>query len=125
MGNSNSCEVKIKPVPTIIGKYERSFFSFLFDWYWKMSNNSKNLLWSIIFAILIVHYVRKDISFLNVLYTIILTTLLYIIFSSATGSNLEGSLNPTAYPIPPHLGLYGVSKVNKYPYYYNNILPDQ
>ena len=46
---------------------------------------------------------------------IILSLIIYILLSSARGSNLVGSVPSVGYPIGPHLGLGGVSLQNRYP----------
>ena len=55
---------------------------------------------------------------LAIFVAILLGFLIYLLISSATGRNLEGSLPFSTYPGPPHLGLDGIDLVNHYP---NNV----
>ncbi len=49
----------------------------------------------------------------TVIVIVLLTILILLIMNSSVGVNYEGSLPSTTYPIPPHLGLDGVSLVNR------------
>ena len=67
----------------------------------------------VLLAILLVYFVVDKFTPGNVVVTILLAILLYIFYNNMTGSNLAGSLPKATYPIPPHLGLDGVSLANQ------------
>ena len=71
---------------------------------------------SFMLALFIVALLRPIMDGLMPLFVIILTTLFMIIFINWNGTNLTGSVSPVTNPIPPHLGLGGVSLENRYPY---------
>jgi len=73
-----------------------------------------SVLFPLVIASCIILLIKRTFN-IGILLTIIpLTILLYIIFTSITGTGLAGSVDPTIYPIMPHLGLGGVSLQNKY-----------
>lgn len=77
-------------------------------------------LWStsilaFVMAAALVFMANRDITITGVIVTLLLGALIFLLLSSATGSNIEDSLPSTTYPIPPHLGLGGVSLENRYP----------
>ena len=67
----------------------------------------------IILAVAIVYFVVKEITFSTVALTGLLAVFFYLFQSNMSGSNLAGSLPPATYPIPPHLGLDGISQRNR------------
>jgi len=67
----------------------------------------------IILAVGIVYLVAKDFNFATFLIIVLLAIFFYIFQHNMTGSNLAGSLPPATYPIPPHLGLDGISLENR------------
>ncbi len=76
------------------------------------SEKFKISLLAFLIALIIVFSVVNKFNIVTVIVIITLTTLLLIIMRSSRGQNLEGSLPNTIYPIPPHLGLDGISLVN-------------
>ena len=69
----------------------------------------RKLLFSIGLAILMVMAVVRRISVVAILSIIMLSVIFYIMFSNMSGDNISGSLPYATYPLPPHLGLDGVS----------------
>jgi len=68
---------------------------------------------SFLIATIIVLSVHTKFNIVTVLVIITLTVLISLIIHSSRGSNREGSLPSATYPIPPHLGLDGISLVNR------------
>ncbi len=75
----------------------------------------RNSIIAFVLAAVLVFAANKSLSFVGFLVTLLLGSLLFLLISSATGSNIEGSLPSTTYPIPPHLGIDGVSLENRWP----------
>ena len=65
-----------------------------------------------IVALLIVLTTVTKFNMATMIVIILLTLIILLIVNSSVGVNYEGSLPSTTYPIPPHLGLDGVSLVN-------------
>ena len=72
-------------------------------------------LFSFMFALLTVFAITRKLNGISIAVTLIITGIVFLLASSATGQNLEGSLPSTTYPVPPHLGLGDVSLQNWYP----------
>ena len=70
---------------------------------------------SLVLSVVLVFMATGKFTILSGIVTVIITGLIYLLLSSARGQNLEGSLPSVGYPIPPHLGLDGVSLGNIYP----------
>ena len=70
---------------------------------------------SFFFALLLVFLATRRFDIATGAVTLIVTGLTFLLASSATGQNLEGSLPSTTYPVPPHLGLGDVTLQNHYP----------
>jgi len=68
-----------------------------------------NFFWAFIVSLIIVYLVRKSFDYVSWILIATLTILLFIIFRSAHGMNEYRSLPYATYPLPPHLGLDGVS----------------
>lgn len=66
-----------------------------------------------IISILIVLSVMTRFNIGVVFIVLILMVLIITILNSSRSTNYEDSLPSTTYPIPPHLGLDGVSLVNR------------
>jgi len=82
------------------------------------SNIFVNYVISFALSISLVYAATGKLNKLSLFVSVLLGFLLYLLISSATGRNLEGSLPFSTYPSPPHLGLDGVDLVNYYP---NNV----
>lgn len=70
-------------------------------------------LTAFVLSILIVLSVVTKFNISVIFIVLILMTLIMIIMNSSRSTNYEDSLPSTTYPIPPHLGLDGVSLVNR------------
>ena len=68
-----------------------------------------SFFWAFIVSLLIVYLVRKSFDYISWVLITTLTILLFVIFRSAKGTGYYGSLPQATYPLPPHLGLDGVS----------------
>lgn len=88
-------------------------------WFYSINPRVLLFLQSLFLAFFIVFFIKKKFDALFIVFIIVLSVLLYIIFSNINGNNIAGSVNSVAYPIPPHLGLDGVNLQNKYPYYHD------
>jgi ethanolamine transporter EutH len=44
----------------------------------------------------------------------IITCVIFLVLTNSGGSNINNALSSTTYPVPPHLGLDGVSLQNRY-----------
>jgi len=66
-----------------------------------------------VLAFAIVYFVANKVTLPSVLIMGLLAMMIYIFFNNMTGSNLAGSLPAATYPIPPHLGLDGISLTNR------------
>lgn len=71
------------------------------------------LLSSIILASLIILSVLRRLSPVAIISIILLSIIFYIMFSNMGGDNIAGSLPYATYPIPPHIGLDGISLMNR------------
>ena len=71
---------------------------------------------ALVMAATLVFMANRNITITGVIVTLLLGALIFLLISSATGSNMEGSLPSTTYPIPPHLGLGAVTLENRYPH---------
>ena len=60
-------------------------------------------------AYLIVFFARRKLDIVSWIAIVILTFMFYIVFENAYSQNVNGSLPFATYPLPPHLGLYGIS----------------
>lgn len=76
------------------------------------SRNFKLGFTAFVIAVLIVLTTVTRMNITTVIVIALLTILILLIMNSSVGVNYEGSLPSTTYPIPPHLGLDGVSLVN-------------
>lgn len=101
MSDSCSSEIKrgIKHVQRElgVGKLYRAWVSF------------SSFFWAFIVSLLIVYLVRKSLDYISWILITTLTILLFVIFRSAKGTGYYSSLPQSAYPLPPHMGLDGVS----------------
>jgi hypothetical protein len=70
---------------------------------------------SIIVAIVVVFVATKKFTVASGVITILIAGLLYLLASATRGTGMENSLPTVGYPVPPHLGLGGVSLQNHYP----------
>ena len=66
-----------------------------------------------VLAFSIVYWVAGKVTIGSVLTMGLLTVMIYIFLNNMTGSNLAGALPRATYPLPPHLGLDGISGVNR------------
>jgi hypothetical protein len=82
------------------------------------SNIFINYIISFALGFALVYTATEKLNRLSFFVSVLLGFLIYLLISSATGRNLEGSLPFSTYPVPPHLGLDGVDLVNHYP---NNV----
>lgn len=91
--------------------YQNKFgHSFTFSDHWfHFSPGFKRLVLSLVVATVMVTVARQKLDWVFFGLLAITTTMLFIIFSSATGSGLGLSMPFATYPPPPHLGLDGVS----------------
>ncbi len=71
---------------------------------------------SLALAVFLVFLASPKISFTAVIMVILLSGLIFLLVTSTYGDNMAGSLPSTTYPVPPHLGLDGVSLQNRYPF---------
>lgn len=79
-------------------------------------NIYSTIIYSLVFATLLVFMATKKLNFLTFVITILIATLLYILISSARGTGLNISVpSVTRGGPPPHLGRDGVSMENIYP----------
>ena len=70
---------------------------------------------SIMFSTLLVFMATKRFTLATGGVTVLISGIVFLLASNATGQNLSGSLPFSTYPIPPHLGLGDVSLENHYP----------
>jgi len=66
-----------------------------------------------IIALLIVLTTVTKFNMATMIVIILLTLIILLIINSSVGVNYEASLPSSSYPRPPHLGLDGVSLVNR------------
>ena len=66
-----------------------------------------------ILAFIIVYWIAGKITIGTILTMGLLTVMIYIFLNNMTGSNRGGALPRATYPIPPHLGMDGISGVNR------------
>ena len=66
-----------------------------------------------VLAFAIVYFIANKVTLPGVLIMGLLAIMIYLFLNNMTGSNLAGSLPSATYPIPPHLGLDGISLVNR------------
>ena len=92
------------------------FWDFIASSLRRIHPNMISLIVSFMMALFIVALLRPIMDGLMILFVIILTAMFMIIFLNWNGTNLAGSVSPVTNPIPPHLGLGGVSLENRYPY---------
>lgn len=85
----------------------------------------KNSIIAFVLAAVLVFMANRSFTVTGFLVTLLLAALIYLLISSANGSNIEGSLPSTTYPVPPHLGLGGVSLENRYPHPLHYNVPSQ
>lgn len=78
-----------------------------------LSTTFKYGLTAFVISILIIFSTVSHFNIVTAIVVAVLMTLILIIMNSSRSTNYEGSLPSTTYPIPPHLGLDGVSLVNK------------
>jgi hypothetical protein len=78
-----------------------------------LSEKWKHFLLASLIAIIIVLSVVKTFQITTGIIIILFILIIYLLITSSTGQDLEGSLPSTTYPIPPHLGLDGVDLVNQ------------
>lgn len=71
------------------------------------------VLTSLFLAALIVLSVLRQLSPVSVISTLLLAVIFYIMLDNMGGDNAAGSLPFATYPIPPHLGIDGISLVNR------------
>ena len=71
------------------------------------------VLLSLFLAVLVVMVVMRSISVVSTLCTILFAIMFYIMLVNMSGDNIAGSLPYATYPIPPHLGLDGISLANR------------
>lgn len=73
------------------------------------------VLLSLIFAAVIVFVATQKFTIASGAVTVLIAGLIYLLASSAYGSGLNISVPSVGYPIPPRLGLDGISLANIYP----------
>lgn len=78
-----------------------------------ISMRTKHVLLALFIAIVIVFSVVTKFNIIVIIVIIIFTIIILIIMGSSTGIDYSGSLPSTTYPIPPHLGLDGISLENR------------
>jgi len=71
------------------------------------------VLTSLFLAALIVLSVLRTVSPVSVISTLLLALIFYIMLDNMSGDNAAGALPFATYPIPPHLGLDGISVANR------------
>ena len=69
---------------------------------------------SMIFGFLLVFISSRKINPVSMIVMLIISLIFYIVMSNSRGSGLEMSVPSVGYPVPPHLGLDGVSIENQY-----------
>ena len=72
------------------------------------------LLSSVGIAALMIFSVRPRFDAVGLISAAMLSVIFFIIFGNMTGDNIVGALPYATYPIPPHLGLDGISTTNLY-----------
>lgn len=104
-----SCKFEdfLKTHPYYQNKFGHSF-TFSDSWF-HFSPGFKRFVLSLIVAFVMVLVARRKFDKLFFVLLATLTLMLYIIFSSMSGTGLGLSMPAATYPPPPHLGLYGVS----------------
>lgn len=87
----------------------------MFDWfrntfqYYETGWNIASLLViTLAISLLIIFVARKSLSFVDIVLSLLLTFIFLLLYTMGEGSNIEGSLAPTTFPYPPHLGLDGI-----------------
>lgn len=74
-----------------------------------------SLIFSFILAVILVFVATGEFNWTSMFVTILISGLLFLLMTATTGDNVAGSLPRTTYPVPPHLGLDGISLPNWYP----------
>jgi uncharacterized membrane protein len=75
----------------------------------KLSRNTYLLLIALIIAVIIIVPVIGWKNEIAIFIAFILAVIIYILLINMNNNNLVNSLPKTAYPVPPHLGLNGIS----------------
>lgn len=66
-----------------------------------------------VLAFVIVYFIAGKVTIGSVLIMVLLSIMIYIFINNMTGSNMVGALPRSTYPVPPHLGLDGISSENR------------
>lgn len=74
-----------------------------------ISSYWKHIFLSILIAIIVVFAVVTKFQITTLICILILSFIIFMLYTSDYGSNYAGSLPYATYPLPPHLGLDGVS----------------
>ena len=77
-----------------------------------LSNWFRTTMIALLVSVLVVFSVVSHFNVTTVFTIIVLMILILIVMNSSRSTNFEDSLPSATYPIPPHLGLDGVSLVN-------------
>ena len=75
----------------------------------QITNTIYTVLASLIIAFLIIYPIIGIGSITSIFAFLILTIIFYILLNNMSQENKSDSLPSTAYPVPPHLGLDGIS----------------
>ncbi len=75
----------------------------------KAFDNFYTILASLIIAFLIVYPIMGIGSTISIAAFLLMAVVFYVLLSNMSLENKVDSLPPTAYPVPPHLGLDGIS----------------
>lgn len=73
------------------------------------------LIISLLLGFFLAFLANRNFRIITILVSLVLAFIIYLLLSSARGSNIVGSVPSVGYPIPPHLGLGAVSIENRYP----------
>ncbi len=78
----------------------------------QITNTVYSVLASLIIAFLIIYPIMGIGSITSIFAFLILTIIFYILLNNMSQENKSDSLPSTAYPVPPHLGLDGITLNN-------------
>ena len=86
-----------------------------YDYFTSYVSLYSSILVSLIIGLFLAFVANKNFNIITFFVGVILAFLIYILLSSARSDNLIGSVPSVGYPVPPHLGLGGVSLQNQFP----------
>lgn len=67
------------------------------------------ILLYVFIAYIIIYFARRKLDVISWVSIVLLAFMFYMVFENAYSQNVNGSLPFATYPLPPHLGLYGIS----------------